>query len=519
MVFSANTRRRRLAPGPRARLTAAAVAAGCALAAGCPDDDDSLGREGDRAEEEDEAEAEDPEGESARPADGPPPLPERGEVPGGTPEHEGGLAWVQSFGSEATDAARDVAPLGDGAVVVGYVAGDVAIGDARHETEEADAYVARLGADGEVLWARFFHGEGEDIANGVAVTEDGNIAVAGAFAHDLYIGEEALAGAGADHIFVTLLSPEGDRLWARSFGGRDVDAAHAVSAAPGGRIYVTGVFRDEVDFGADTLVSPGDASIFALALDAGGAPEWARGFGGEGPDYGRALVPHPEGAVLLGEYSREVDFGDHRLEAVANRDVVLALLDPRGEPVWAEGYGGVYNNVGVDVAVDPAGDIVATGSFDDEVDFGAGPVTATGQSDVFLLKVSEDGEPIWQEHFGSAREDMGTGVAAGPEGEIATTGWFWNAIEIGDTELESADRRDGYAALLSSDGEPAWAQTLGGDYGDMARAVAIAESGRVFVAGTFHRTATIGDRELVAATERAGAEIPRGDAFVAAFDP
>lgn len=499
-----------------------AFAASLLFLVGCPDDDAELEAErGDSAEEEGEAErqesAADPDPHTEESDE--PPLPEERELPDEAGEHAGELAWVKGFGGLETDAARDVAPLAGGAVIAGYVADEVEIGDASHEAEEVDAYVARLDESGEVAWARFLTGEGEDIANGVAITEAGNIAVAGAFAHDLHIGDDAIAGAGGDNIFVAKFSPDGDRLWARAFGGDDIDAAHAISTGPGGRIYVTGVFRDEVEFGDHGLESPGDASIFALALSSEGGPIWARGFGGEGPDYGRAIAPHPRGVALLGEFSREVDFGETRLEAVANRDVVLALLDPAGEPLWAQGYGGVYNNVGVDLAVDPAGDVVATGSFDDEVEFGADTYEAEGQSDAFLIKVDGDGELVWSERVGSEREDMGTGVAVDEGGRIAAAGWFWQRVTLGGVELESDDRRSGYAAVLTAEGEPLWAQSLGGAYGDMARAVAFGDDGRVYVAGTFHRTARFGDEMLEAATERAGADIPRGDAFIAAFDP
>ena len=509
---------------PKRALSRAALSLGLAAAAslawGCDDDD----RDGEPAEPREAAddEAGDDEAEPRDEAAGgsaAPELPEAEPLAEGGDDHVGNVAWAIQFGGEAMDAARDVVALGDGVVVAGYVSSDVTLGDDSHETTDVDAYVTRLDAEGNHVWSRFFTGEGEHIANALAITDEGDILVAGAFAHALYIGDDVLRGAGADNIFVVKLSPDGERRWARAFGGRDVNAAHDVAAGPGGVAYVTGVFRDEVDFGADTLESEGDASIFALALSDEGDPLWARGFGASGPDYGRAIAPHPQGVVLLGEFSREVEFGDTSLESAGNRDIVLTLLDPRGEPVWARGYGAVYNEVGVDLAIDPAGDIIATGSFDEEIDFGGARHEAAGQSDAFLLKVDAQGEHLWSKRIGSSNEDMGTGVATDAYGRIAAAGWFWNEIEIGEHSLESADRRDGYAAMFSPDGEAHWAHRMGGEYADMARAVAIGDSGRVFVAGTFHRTARFGDVEFVAASERAGSEVPRGDAFVVAYDP
>jgi hypothetical protein len=492
----------------RAGLPLAAMALGALGATGCP-----------AREAADEIEAKEPEapeqGDEAREA---PPLREATTLPDDPGDHRGTPVWAIRFGGPERDAARGIAALGDGAVVAGYVSSEATLGETTHRADGIDAYVTRIDGDGNHVWTRFFSGQGDDIGNSVAVTENGNIVVAGAFAHDLTIGEGALESAGADDIFVAKLSPDGDRIWARAFGGRDVDAAHYVSAGPGGRIYVTGVFRDEVRFGDVTLQSEGDADIFALALSAEGVPIWARSFGARGADYGRALVPHPQGVALLGEFSLEVDFGAHALRSAGNRDLVVALLDPHGEPIWARSFGGVYHEVGVDLAVDAAGHLIVTGSFDDEIDFGGGVMKAAGQSDAFILKLDAAGDHLWSMRIGDKEEDVGSGVTVDRYGNVIASGWFWYEAEFGDTTLESAGRRDGYVAKLTPDGEPIWAHRMGGELGDMARAVAVGEDGRVFVAGTFHRTARFGDVELQTASEAAGSQIPYGDAFVALFE-
>ena len=502
-------------PRPFPRAGARVGLAAClavALAGGCRDRDAA---EADSAEAPAEAEP----APSTKPQHEPPPVTEATPLPEDPGAHAGDLAWAVRFGGPERDAARGIAPLGDGAVVVGYVSDTATLGDITHEAQEVDAYVTRLDGEGNHLWSTFLSGQGEDSANSVAVTDSGNIVVAGAFSHELAIGDDRLAGVGADNIFVAKLSPDGKRIWARAFGGNDIDAAHHVSAGPGGRIYVTGVFRDTVRFGDFTLESEGDADIFALSLSSEGAPIWARGFGARGPDYGRALVPHPQGSALLAEFSLEVEFGDHSLRSAGNRDLAIVMLDHSGEPTWAKSFGGYYNEVGVDLAVDPAGNLIATGSFDDEIDFGGDTLEAAGQSDAFLLKLDAEGEHLWSRSVGGKDEDMGASVATDRYGNIVAAGWFWHEIDFGGAVLKSAGRRDGYIAKLAPDGAHIWSHRVGGELGDMARAVAVGEDGRIFVAGTFHRTARFGEYELTTASENAGGQVPYGDAFVVMFEP
>jgi hypothetical protein len=466
------------------------------------------------------AEAEAPEPHEAHPeVRDAPPLPEAVELPEDPGGHAGTPVWAIRFGGPGRDAARGIAALGDGAVVAGYVSSEATIGDHTHRADGIGAYVTRIDGDGNHLWTRLFGGEGDDIANSVAITENGNIVVAGAFGYDLTIGEGVLESAGADDIFVAKLSPDGERIWARAFGGRDVDAAHYVAAGPGGRIYVTGVFRDEVRFGQVTLTSEGDADIFVLALSSEGEPLWARSFGARGADYGRAIAAHPQGVALLAEFSLEVELGAETLKSAGNRDLLIALLDPHGEPIWAKRFGGVYHEVGVGLAVDGAGDLIVTGSFDDEIDFGGGPMRAAGQSDAFLLKLDAAGRHLWSRRIGDKEEDVGSSVAVDRYGNVIAAGWFWYEADLGGPKLTSAGRRDGYVAKLSPEGEHLWSHSMGGELGDMARAVAVGRDGRVFVAGTFHRTARFGEVELTTASEAAGSQVPYGDAFVALFEP
>ena len=56
---------------------------------------------------------------------------------------------------------------------------------------------------------------------------------------------------------------------------------------------------------------------------------------------------------------------------------------------WSKGFGGApgYGNIGHGLAMDASGNVLVTGFIGGTVDFGGGPVTSAGSSDIFLLKL------------------------------------------------------------------------------------------------------------------------------------
>ena len=77
-------------------------------------------------------------------------------------------------------------------------------------------------------------------------------------------------------------------------------------------------------------------------------------------------------------------------------DVFLAKFNFAGTFQWVRGWGGTYEDVGMEVYASGLNDIFITGYYYDTVDFDPGPDvdehTSIGQRDIFLSKFTPDGE-------------------------------------------------------------------------------------------------------------------------------
>ena len=97
-----------------------------------------------------------------------------------------------------------------------------------------------------------------------------------------------------------------------------------------------------------------------------------------------------------------------------------------------------------------------------------------------VFAADPDGGPAlaWDKQFGTARRDIGRAVAAAPDGTVVVAGSTWGTLA--DT---SAIGEDAFVRTYSAAGEVGWTHQFGTSNGDGVPGVAVAPSGRIFVAG------------------------------------
>lgn len=437
-------------------------------------------------------------------------------------EHTGAHRWSHAVGGQGTDAVRALAVDARGRVAVaGYFAQTVDFGDGRPvEASKLDAFVSTRGADGSHLWTAHFGGTGEDAVNTVAFDPAGGLVIAGLFSGTMTIGDVTLVAAGSDDAFIARLASDGTPLWARAAGGHDSDAAHHVAVDADGSVYVTGSFKSDMTVGGQPLKSTGNEDVFLLKLAPGGDVTWIRQFGGRYRDSGQRVAVDGEGnLLLLAEFTDEIAFGGPALTSEGNRDLALVKLTPAGEHLWSKRFGSPFNELGLGLAVDPAGNIAVTGSFDNEIDFGGGKLASKGESDVYVARFAPDGAHLWSKRFGAAREDIGHDIAADRYGNLAVTGWFWGEVDFGGDPLRAEGvNKDIFLLKLSADGEHLWSRRFGASDHDQGRGVAMTPDGVIALAGIFRFALDLGGEALESAREP-NDKAPPPDIFVASFAP
>ena len=297
---------------------------------------------------------------------------------------------------------------------------------------------------GALLWARSYGGGGEDAARGLTIDTAGNTLLTGVFRDSIDFGATTLTSAGNGDVFVLKLSPLGEVLWAKRFGGINGDFGEDLVVDSAGHIIVVGRYNDVVDFGSGPHTSKGGTDIFVLKLDEDGKTIWSNSFGGPAKDMALALaVDSTDRIVLAGGFYDSVDFGSGPVQSAGEGDIFVLVLDSSsGAPLWSQQYGGTAADNAEAVAVDAADNVILTASFKETVDFGGGQQVSTGDYDMAVVKLDSTGGFLWQRTYGSASSEEVRGVAVNSAGFIMSAGYSTASLSFGGEPLNNKGGAD-----------------------------------------------------------------------------
>jgi len=143
-------------------------------------------------------------------------------------------------------------------------------------------------------------------------------------------------------------------------------------------------------------------------------------------------------------------------------------IDVPEKLAWAKKSGGANVDVSQGVAVLPDGSAVVTGYFQGTATFGPGEptqvdFTSYGLYDIFVARYNRYGDLVWAKQAGDLGEDLGTAVAALPDGSVVVTGSFQGTADFGGANLiTDSATSDIFLAKYNADGSTAWAVSAGG---------------------------------------------------------
>ncbi|WZI67215.1 MAG: SBBP repeat-containing protein [Gloeotrichia echinulata CP02] len=184
----------------------------------------------------------------------------------------GNVLWAQNFGGTSADKSVGITSDGAGnTYATGTFSGTASFGSTTLTSAgDSDAFITKLDSSGNFLWAQKLGGTFADSGFGITVDGAGNTYVSGVFRDIASFGSTSLTSAGNSDAFVAKLDANGNVVWAKKFGGSGIDEGTGIVADGSGNINFTGVFSGTASFDGITLTSVGDADAFNVTLDSNG---------------------------------------------------------------------------------------------------------------------------------------------------------------------------------------------------------------------------------------------------------
>ena len=368
-------------------------------------------------------------------------------------DSNGAFVWAKEIGGSLYCYGNfiDVDSAGN-VYVAGYFNGNVdfdpspdtsyTLNPAGSNNNNKDGFVLKLDNNGDFVWARNIGGTGTyDEVKSLVVDSDGNVVITGNFGltvdFDFGTNVHNITSNGNRDIFVQKLDSNGDFLWAKGMGGTSIDIGLSVALDDAGNIYVTGYFKETVDFdpgvGIDDHISNGSYDIFIQKLNEEGDYIWSKTFGGNSIDVGCCIAIDETGGNIYatGYFKETVDFdpgiGSINLTSAGDYDIFVLKMDSSGNFIWANSLGGTSNDVGKAVDLDCSGNIYVSGYFKETVDFDPGSGidnhTSNGYEDIFVQKIDSSGNFIWAKSMGGNwNADQGRSINIDHNNYIYVTG-------------------------------------------------------------------------------------------------
>ena len=421
--------------------------------------------------------------------------------------------WVGHLGSENDEYSQQVIADEQGNVyLLGSFEGtiDADPGHGRvllSAVGSTDVFVCKFEASGRLLWAKALGGMEDDYAYALALDGLGNLYVGGDFGgtadFDPGPGTLNLTAKGGADVFVCKWSSEGEVLWARSFGGLAGDYSEALAVDDSGNVYVTGQYRETVDFdpgvGVTLHTAMGQSDVFVQKLDSHGNLQWAKSLGGRAADNGQAITVDEQGCVYVaGTFRDTVDFDStvRPLASLGRDDLFLQKRRADGTLQWTQHLGGKGIDQIGSILLDTRGDLLLTASFSDTLSLSVlgenHTLVAHDGADALLIKTDHQGECQWARILQGNGAQLPPAITSDVIGSIYLAGSYTDTIDLNPNRSHAhfvADGgRDAYLVKLSPHGRYAWAKTFGGREDEVVEGVTLDGMGNVYLAGFFDGT-------------------------------
>ncbi len=296
-------------------------------------------------------------------------------------------------------------------------------------SDYSNAFAARLASNGAVVWNTFLGG-GEATTYGQAIAVDSNatanVYVTG-WSDASWGPSPVRPYTGLDDAFAARLGSTGGLVWNTFLGGSGQDAGYGIAVDQNGNVYVAG---DSNTTWSEVPVRPfsAGADAFAAKLDSSGSLTWYTFLGGSGEDHGTVIAV--DGNATANAYVAGFSYASWGSPVNAysgDVDAFAARLSSNGGLLWNSFLGSESYDDGLGIAVDRDGSVLVTGT--STASWGS-PLRAFSNADnpsahdAFVAKLSSSGWLTWNTFLGGElATTYGTAVTVDTITNVYVTGY------------------------------------------------------------------------------------------------
>ena len=362
---------------------------------------------------------------------------------------------VNTFGGTQNESAQSAIATTDGGfAVLGFTQSND--GDITDKTDSSyDFWLLKFDSDAQLQWSKTYGGSGDDRGSSLIQTQDGGFALLG---YSDSSDGDATTNNGSRDFWLIKTDAQGTLAWQKNYGFSGADEGIYLIETTDNHFLITGVLDVTASGGAGNAgrnaAEHAGGDYWAIKVDPSGNLIWSRYFGGSFTDTPNGIVETASNEFIIAgsSDSNDVDISGNK----GTYDFWVVKAASSGNMVWERSFGGVEIDEARGIAKSADGNYVIVGdtrSSDQDVS------QNNGAADIWLIKISENGDILWEQTVGGTNFDVPRSIKATSDGGFLIGG---SSRSSDGVVSSNQGQNDAWIVKVDSNGLLDWQETFGG---------------------------------------------------------
>ncbi|PWG05843.1 hypothetical protein [Polaribacter aquimarinus] len=360
---------------------------------------------------------------------------------------------VKTFGGSNNDVIKSVTHTADGGyITLGYTQSNNGDITSKNDTS-FDFWVMKFSGNNTLLWSKIFGGSDDDRGEKIIETTDGGYAILG-YSQSI---DKNISSAGSKDFLLIKLTKNGSISWQKTFGFKGSDYGITLIQTKDNGYLITGVLDITASDGQGNSKSANikhaGGDVWVIKLNNSGNLEWSKYFGGSFTDTPFGVVETQDNSYLIAASSDSDDFNISNNKG--SYDFWILKIASDGKLIWEKSFGGSEIDEARGIATTNEGDFIIVGdtrSSDKDVTLN------NGAADIWMLKITSDGNLIWQKSIGASGFETARSITKTQDNGFLIAG----SSRSTDNGFINKGQNDALILKIDNNGNLLWKKTIGG---------------------------------------------------------
>lgn len=382
---------------------------------------------------------------------------------------------ITTIGGTNNDAFTSVEKTADG----GFIAAGYTQSNNLNITDKSntsfDFFISKFSSDNQLEWQKTYGGSNDDRAADIIETKNGEFAILG---YSTSKDSDVSSNAGSQDFWFIKLSSSGNLISEKSFGYLGLDYGTTLLETKDNGFLITGVLDVTASNGQGNAktnaIKHAGGDYWAIKIDKVGNLLWSKYFGGSFTDTPLGIVETNDNNFIIVGSSDSNDFNisDNK----GTYDFWVVKISNFGNLIWEKSFGGSEIDEARAITTTNDGNFLIVGdtrSKDKNVS------KNNGAADIWILKISTDGNLIWEKTIGATNFDVARAITKTQDNDFVIAG----SSRSLDNGFENKGQNDALIIKINNDGELLWQQTFGGSKIDFLYDITVLKNSSIIAVG------------------------------------